>query len=187
MADVTRILNAIEQGDPRATEELLPLIYEELRLLAAQKIAQEPPGQTLQATALVHEAYIRLVGTEDKGWDNKGHFFKAAAEAMRRILVDKARRKQGIRHGGKHKKIDMNDALLAIEEPKDDILAVNEALDKLAKEDTKLAEVIKLRYFGGLTLDQIAAIMGIGRRTADRYWALGRAWLYQEITRTEKK
>jgi RNA polymerase sigma factor (TIGR02999 family) len=187
MADVTRILNAIEQGDPRATEELLPLIYEELRLLAAQKIAQEPPGQTLQATALVHEAYLRLVKIEAQNWDSRGHFFDAAAEAMRRILVDKARRKKSQRAGGKHKKIDLNDAFTAIEEPKDDILAVNEALDKLANEDTKLAEVIKLRYFGGLTLDQIAAIMGIGRRTADRYWALGRAWLYQEITQTEKK
>jgi RNA polymerase sigma factor (TIGR02999 family) len=181
MADVTQILNAIEQGDPRATEELLPLIYEELRLLAAQKMSQEPPGQTLQATALVHEAYLRLVKIEAQNWDSRGHFFAAAAEAMRRILVDKARRKKSKQAGGEHKKIDMNDAFLAIEEPKDDILAVNEALDKLAKEDAKLAEVIKLRYFGGLTLDQIAAIMGIGRRTADRYWALGRAWLYQEI------
>jgi RNA polymerase sigma factor (TIGR02999 family) len=187
MADVTRILNAIEQGDPRATEELLPLIYEELRLLAAQKMAQEPPGQTLEGTALVHEAYLRLVEIKAQNWDSRGHFFAAAAEAMRRILVDKARHKQGIRHGGKHKKIDLSDVFLAIEDPKDDILAVNEALDKLANEDSKLAEVIKLRYFGGLTLDQIAAIMGIGRRTADRYWALGRAWLYQEITQTEKK
>jgi RNA polymerase sigma factor (TIGR02999 family) len=185
MTDVTRILNAIEQGDPRATEELLPLIYEELRLLAAQKMAQEPSGQTLQATALVHEAYLRLVEIKAQNWDSRGHFFAAAAEAMRRILVDKARRKQGIRHGGKHKKIDVNDMFLAIEDPKDDILAVNEALDKLANEDSKLAEVIKLRYFGGLTLDQIAAIMGIGRRTADRYWALGRAWLYQEINQAE--
>jgi RNA polymerase sigma factor (TIGR02999 family) len=187
MADVTQILNAIEQGDPRATEELLPLIYEELRLLAAQKMAQEQPGQTLQATALVHEAYLRLVENEARNWDSRGHFFAAAAEAMRRILVDKARRKQGIRHSGKHKKIDLSDAFLAIEDPKDDILAVNEALDKLANEDSKLAEVIKLRYFGGLTLDQIAAIMGIGRRTADRYWALGRAWLYQEISQAENK
>ncbi|MHC4207797.1 MAG: sigma-70 family RNA polymerase sigma factor, partial [Planctomycetota bacterium] len=122
-----------------------------------------------------------------QNWDGRGHFFAAAAEAMRRILVDKARRKRGMRHGGKHKKIDMNDVFLTIEEPKDDILAVNEALDKLANEDSKLAEVIKLRYFGGLTLDQIAAIMGIGRRTADRYWALGRAWLYQEISQPENQ
>jgi len=185
MSDVTRILNAIEHGDAKAADELLPLVYEELRLLAAQKMSQELPGQTLQATALVHEAYLRLVGVEIHNWDSRGHFFAAAAEAMRRILVDKARRKQGIRHGGNHKKIDLNDVFLAIEDPKDDILAVNEALDKLADEDPKLAEVIKLRYFGGLTLNQIAVIMGIGRRTVDRYWVLGRAWLYQEITQAE--
>jgi RNA polymerase sigma factor (TIGR02999 family) len=185
MTDVTRILNAIEQGNAEATEELLPLVYEELRLLAAQKMSHEPPGQTLQATALVHEAYLRLVGAEAQNWDSRGHFFAAAAEAMRRILVDKARLKQSMRHGGKHKKINLSDVFLAIDDPKDDILAVNEALDKLANEDPKLAEVIKLRYFGGLTLDQIAAIMGIGRRTADRYWALGRAWIYQEITQVE--
>jgi len=185
MTDVTRILNAIEQGDAQATEELLPLVYEELRLLAAQKISQEPPGQTLQATALVHEAYLRLVGTEVRNWDSHGHFFAAAAEAMRRILVDKARRKLSMRHGGNHKKMELNDEFLAIEDPKDDILALNEALDKLAGEDPDLAEVIKLRYFGGLTFNQIAAIMGIGRRTVDRFWALGRAWLYQEITRAE--
>jgi len=187
MADVTQILNAIEQGDPRATEELLPLIYEELRLLAAQKMAQEPPGQTLQATALVHEAYLRLVKIDARNWDSRNHFFAAAAEAMRRILVDRARRKQSIRHGGNYKKIDMNGAFLAIEEPKEDILAVSEALDKLTEEDEKLAEVIKLRYFAGLTLEQIAAIMGTGRRTVDRYWALGRAWLYQEISRPENQ
>jgi len=181
MTDVTRILNAIEQGGAQATEKLLPLVYEELRFLAAQKMSQEPPGQTLQATALVHEAYLRLVGTEIRKWDSRGHFFSAASEAMRRILVDKARRKQSLRHGGKHKKINFSEVFLAIEDPKDDILAVSEALDKLTKEDPKLAEVIKLRYFGGLTLNQIAAIMGYGRRTVDRYWALGRAWLYQEI------
>jgi RNA polymerase sigma factor (TIGR02999 family) len=185
MTDVTRILNAIEQGDVKAADELLPLVYEELRLLASQKMAQEKPGQTLQATALVHEAYIRLVVDEIQKWDSRGHFFAAAAEAMRRILVDKARLKQSKRHGGNHKKVDLNDVFLAIEDPKDDILAVDEALDKLSNEDPKLADVIKLRYFGSLTLDQIASIMGIGRRTVDRYWALGRAWLYQEITQAE--
>ncbi len=185
MSDVTRILNAIEQGNAKAVDELLPLVYEELRLLAAQKMSQELPGQTLQATALVHEAYLRLVGAEAQNWDSRGHFFAAAAEAMRRILVDKARRKLSVRHGGNHKKRDLSDVFLAIEDPKDDVLAVNEALDKLANEDPRLAEVIKLRYFGGLTLNQIAAIMGIGRRTVDRYWALGRAWLYQEITQVE--
>ncbi|MHC4228433.1 MAG: sigma-70 family RNA polymerase sigma factor [Planctomycetota bacterium] len=186
MTDVTRILNAIEQGDAKAADKLLPLIYEELRLLAAQKMSQESPGQTLQATALVHEAYLRLVGAEVRNWDNRGHFFAAAAEAMRRILVDNARRKRSMRRGGRRQKVNLSDAFAVIEEPKEDILAVNEALDKLAGEDQKLAEVIKLRYFAGLTLDQIAAIMGIGRRTADRYWALGRAWLYQEIIQEDE-
>jgi len=181
MTDVTRILNAIEQGDANAADELLPLVYEQLRLLAAQKMSQESPGQTLQATALVHEAYLRLVGAEIRNWDSRGHFFAAAAEAMRRILVDNARRKRSMRRGGHRQKMNLSDAFVVIEEPKEDILAVNEALDKLAGEDQKLAEVIKLRYFAGLTLDQIATIMGIGRRTVDRYWALGRAWLYQEI------
>ncbi len=183
MADVTQILNAIEQGDAQAADKLLPLIYEELRILAAQKLSHEKPGQTLQATALVHEAYIRLVGEEERNWDSRGHFFAATAEAMRRILVDNARHKRSIRHGGHHQKVSLTGAFLSIEDPKDDLLVLNEALDKLANEDQKLAELIKLRYFAGLTLDQIAEIMGIGRRTADRYWALGRAWLYQEITR----
>jgi RNA polymerase sigma factor (TIGR02999 family) len=182
MSDVTRILNAIEQGDARATEKLLPLVYDELRLLAAQKMSQELPGQTLQATALVHEAYLRLVGVEAQSWDSRGHFFAAAAEAMRRILVDNARSKRSKRHGGDHHKVSLSEVFLAIEGPKDDILALNEALDKLANEDQKIAELIKLRYFAGLTLDQVAKIMGLGRRTVDRYWALGRAWLYQEIT-----
>ena len=185
MTDVTRILNALEQGDAKAADELLPLVYEELRLLAAQKMAQERPGQTLQATALVHEAYIRLVKGGDQDWHGRGHFFSAAAEAMRRILVDSARRKQSMRRGGHRQKINLSDAFLVIDDPKEDILAVNEALDKLAGEDQKLAEVIKLRYFAGLTLDQIATIMGIGRRTVDRYWALGRAWLYQEISQED--
>jgi RNA polymerase sigma factor (TIGR02999 family) len=182
MSDVTRILNAIEQGNTRDADKLLPLVYEELRLLAAQRLSKEPPGQTLQATALVHEAYIRLVGAEGQSWDSRGHFFAAAAEAMRRILIENARRKRSIRHGGHFQKVNLSDALLAIEEPKDDLLALNEALDKLAGEDEKLAELVKLRYFAGLTLDQIAKIMGITRRTADRHWALGRAWLYQEMT-----
>jgi RNA polymerase sigma factor (TIGR02999 family) len=185
MADVTRILNAIEQGDTQAAAKLLPLIYEELRVLAAQKMSHELPGQTLQATALVHEAYIRLVGEETSNWDSSGHFFAAAAEAMRRILVDNARRKRSIKHGGNRQNLSLTEDLLAIEDPKDDLLALNEALDKLANEDPKLAELIKLRYFAGLTLDQIAKMMGIGRRTADRYWALGRAWLYQEITQED--
>ena len=183
MTDVTRILNAIEKGDPRATEKLLPLVYDELRLLAAQKMSQEKPGQTLQATALVHEAYIRLVGTEAQNWDSRGHFFAAAAEAMRRILVDNARRKQSKRSGGDRQRISLSEASLAIEGPKEDILALDEALDRLANEDQRIAAVIKLRYFAGLALDQVADVMGLGRRTVDRYWALGRAWLYQEMTR----
>ena len=187
MADVTRILNAIEQGNAQAADKLLPLIYDELRILAAQKLSHEKPGQTLQATALVHEAYIRLVGEEDRNWDNRGHFFAAAAEAMRRILVDNARRKLSNKHGGHRQKINLSDAFLIVEDPKEDILAVSEALDKLANEDQKVAEVIKLRYFAGLTLDQIAIIMGIGRRTVDRYWALGRAWLYQEIIQEDDR
>ncbi|MHC4679821.1 MAG: ECF-type sigma factor [Planctomycetota bacterium] len=170
MSDVTRILNAIEQGDARVADELLPLVYEELRLLAAEKMSREKPGQTLQPA----------------NWDNRGHFFAAAAEAMRRILVEKARHKRSIRRGGDYKKVDLSEAFLAIEEPKDEILTVNEALNKLTNEDARLAEVIKLRYFAGLTLDQIAALTGIGRRTADRYWALGRAWLYREVTQQEK-
>jgi RNA polymerase sigma factor (TIGR02999 family) len=186
MSDVTRILNAIEEGDEKSSEKLLPLVYEELRLLAAQKMSQEKPGQTIQATALVHEAYIRLVGSEAKDWRSRGHFFAAAAEAMRRILVDNARRKRSLKHGGQSQKVKLSEAFLAIEGPKEDLLALNEALDKLAHEDEKLAELVKLRYFAGLTLEQTATIMDIGRRTADRYWALGRAWLYQEMTKAEK-
>ena len=182
MTDVTRILNALEQGDAKAADELLPLVYEELRLLAAQKMSQDKPGQTLQATALVHEAYIRLVGAEGQNWDGRGHFFAAAAEAMRRILVDNARRKASARHGGQSQKVSLSKAFLAVEGPREDLLALNEALDRLSAEDRKLAELVKLRYFAGLTLDQISTIMGIGRRTADRYWALGRAWLYQAMT-----
>jgi len=182
MNDVTRILNAIEQGDGRATDELLPLVYEELRVLAAQRLSHESPGQTLQATALVHEAYIRLIGFEDRNWDNHGHFFAAAAEAMRRILIDSARRKQSARRGGGHQKVDLDEAHLSIEQSKEDLLLLDEALNRLEQEDPQLAEVVKLRYFAGLTLEQVAKIMSIARRTVDRYWALGRAWLYQEMT-----
>lgn len=158
-------------------------MYEELRLLAAQKLSHERPGQTLQTTALVHEAYIRLIGSENQNWDSHGHFFMAAAEAMRRILIDNARRKQSVRRGGRHHKVDLNEAPLSTEGPKEDQLLLNEALDKLEHEDPQLAEVVKLRYFAGLTLEQVAKIMGVARRTVDRYWALGRAWLYQEMTR----
>lgn len=186
MADVTRILNAIEQGDPRATEELLPLVYEELRLLAAQKMSQEPPGQTLQATALVHEAYLRLVEAKDQSWNSRGHFFKAAAEAMRRILVDNARRKKSLRAGGEHQQIDIDQAglwalTLSDESSSEDLLALDEALERLSEMDPRNAELVKLRYFAGLSLDQVAKIEGVSRRTATRWWTYARAWLHREI------
>ena len=184
MADVTRILNAIEQGDPRATEELLPLIYEELRLLAAQKLSHELPGQTLQATALVHEAYLRLVGTEDQSWDNRGHFFKAAAEAMRRILIEHARRKRSHKRGGEQKRVELSEPLLiaADETALDEILALDEALEKLAKKDELKADLVKLRFYAGLTIEQSAKSLGISLTTAKTYWAYTRAWLLREIS-----
>lgn len=185
MSDVTRILNAIERGDARATDELLPLVYEELRVLAAQKLSHEPLGQTLQATALVHEAYVRLVGNDDQSWANRGHFFAAAAEAMRRILIERARRRRSLKHGGDLQRVDIEDVCLAARRQEDELLALNEALGRLALEDEKLAELVKLRYFAGLTHSQIAGIMGVTRRTVDRHWALARAWLYREITDSE--
>jgi RNA polymerase sigma factor (TIGR02999 family) len=184
MADVTRILNAIEQGDPRATEELLPLIYEELRLLAAQKLSHELPGQTLQATALVHEAYLRLVGTEDQSWDNRGHFFKAAAEAMRRILIENARRKRTNKRGGEQKRMELSEPLLiaADEAALDEILALDEALEKLAKKDKLKADLVKLRFYAGLTIEQSAKSLGISLTTAKTCWAYTRAWLLREVS-----
>ena len=183
MTDVTRILNAIEQGDARAADELLPLIYEELRFLAAQKMSRERPGQTLQATALVHEAYIRLVGAEGRDWKGRTHFFAAAAEAMRRILIENARRKGRLKRGGGQDRVEMQAADLVIKGPSDDVIALDEALTKLAQEDQIVADLVKMRYFGGLTLEQSAEILGIGRRTADRYWAYARAWLHKEIAK----
>ncbi len=183
MTDVTRILNAIEQGDAKAADELLPLVYEELRRLAGLKMSQEPPGQTLQATALVHEAYIRLVGTENQNWSSRGHFFAAAAEAMRRILIDNARRKQRRKHGGGHQRVELDDADVAIEGSSTDIIALDEALAKLAEEDPIKADLVKLRYFAGLTIEQAAKILEISRATADRYWSYARAWLFHEINK----
>ena len=180
MSDVTRILVAIEQGDARAADELLPVVYQELRRLAAQKLSHEQPGQTLQATALVHEAYIRLVGAEAQNWGGRAHFFAAAAEAMRRILIEKARRKQRRKHGGHHR-VHLDDADLAIQGPSDDLIALDEALAKLAKEDPVKADLVKLRYFAGLTIAQAAKILDISRATADRYWSYARAWLFHEI------
>jgi RNA polymerase sigma factor (TIGR02999 family) len=184
MSDVTRILSAIEQGDPSAGEQLLPLVYAELRKLAAQKLAQEKPGQTLQATALVHEAYLRLVDVEKaQQWDSRRHFFAAAAEAMRRILVEKARRKHSVKHGGQHSRIDLDSALLVSDEPCQDLLELDELLKQLAGADAPAAELVKLRFFAGLTGEQTAAVLGISPRAADLLWAYARAWLFERLQR----
>jgi RNA polymerase sigma factor (TIGR02999 family) len=181
MSDVTRILSAIEQGDPHAAEQLLPLVYDELRQLAAQKLAHEQPGQTLQATALVHEAYLRLVDVETpQRWDSRRHFF-AAAEAMRRILVENARRKRSAKHGGQRARIDLDEALLVGDEPHHDLLDLDELLDQLASADPRAAELVKLRFFAGLTGDQAAEVLGIAPRSADLLWAYARAWLFERL------
>jgi RNA polymerase sigma factor (TIGR02999 family) len=182
MNEVTRILSAIEQGDPHAAEQLLPLVYEELRQLAAQKLAQEKPGQTLQATALVHEAYLRLVGTEMvQHWDSRGHFFAAVAEAMRRILVENARRRRSEKHGGRLRRIDFDEIQTLAEPPAETLLALDEALDQLAAEDPVKAELVKLRCFAGLSHQDAAQALGISRATADRYWAYAKSWLYCKL------
>ena len=183
MNEFTRIINAIEQGDPKAADGLLPLVYEELRVLAAQKMAQEKPGHTLQATALVHEAYIRLAGSEAQNWNSRTHFFGAAAEAMRRILIENARRKKRLRRGGDKQRVEMQDADLTIDAPCDDLIALDEALTKLGEEDPAKADLVKLRYFAGLTLEQAAEMLGISRATADRYWSYARAWLFDQINK----
>jgi RNA polymerase sigma factor (TIGR02999 family) len=182
MSDVTRILSAIERGDAKATDELLPLVYEELRVLAAQKLSHEPPGQTLQATALVHEAYLRLVGDEPQSWQNRGHFFAAAAEAMRRILVEKARSRKCAKRGGGIERVDLNDALRAVEASPEGLLALDEALTSLGHEDPEAAELVKLAYFGGLSLEQAAEVLGISGRSAYRHWAFARAWLFKVVS-----
>jgi len=183
MTDVTRILNAIERGDAKATEELLPLVYEELRILAAQKLSHEAPGQTLQATALVHEAYIRLVGNEPRSWENRGHFFAAVAEAMRRILIDNARRKKSVKRGGDSHRVSLEDATLLVETniPVEELLALDEALERLAEKDKIKADLVKLRFFAGLTGEQAAQALGIASSTADDYWSYTRAWLCLEM------
>jgi RNA polymerase sigma factor (TIGR02999 family) len=183
MTNVTRILNAIEQGDARATEELLPLVYEELRRLAAQKMAQEKPGQTLQATALVHEAYIRLVEARDQNWSSRGHFFKAAAEAMRRILVENARRKQRLKRGGNRERLTLNEAAITTDRQDLDLLALDEALARLEAEDPEKASLVKLRYFAGLTTSQSAEILKVSLPTANRHWSYARSWLFREISK----
>lgn len=182
MSKVTQILTAIEKGDTKAANMLLPLVYEELRRLAAHKMSHELPGQTLQATALVHEAYIRLVSSEDRNWNSRTHFFSAAAEAMRRILIDNARRKHRLKRGGGKEKVDLEDAEIAIETSSEDIIALDEALTKLARQDKAKADLVKLRYFAGLTLEQSAEILGLSTTTAKRHWTYARAWLYRQIT-----
>ena len=184
MSDVTRILSAIEAGDPHAAEQLLPLVYDELRLLAAQKLAHEKPGQTLDATALVHEAYLRLVDTEKaQRWDSRRHFFAAAAEAMRRILVESARRKRRLKRGGDRVRQELDEADFVLAEPADDLLALDDALEQLGQLDSRKAELVKLRYFAGLTMPQAAEMLGISLSSAEKYWAYARTWLYRQITR----
>ena len=184
MNDVTRILQAAQHGDPKAAEELLPLVYDELRRLAAGRMAGEMSGHTLQPTALVHEAWLRLVGNQDKKWDGRAHFFGAAAEAMRRILIDRARRKRAVRHGGDQQQVDLEVVDVASPAEDDQLLAVSEALDKLAIEHKEEAELVKLRYFVGMTNDEAADALGISPRTAKYYWTHARAWLFREVSRT---
>ena len=181
VTDVTRILEALGRSDAGAAEELLPLVYDELRRLAAANLAHEAPGQTLQATALVHEAYLRLVGGVEPRFETRGHFFTAAAEAMRRILIDRARSKGRQKRGGNARRLELNELDLAAPPPDDDLLALDEALTKLEQEDRVKAELVKLRFFAGLSVEQAAAALGISRATADRYWSFARAWLFHEI------
>jgi RNA polymerase sigma factor (TIGR02999 family) len=182
MSEVTRILSAIEQGDPHAAEQLLPLVYDELRKLAAQKLAQEKPGQTLQPTALVHEAYLRLVGADPAPqWNGRGHFFGAAAEAMRRILVEQARHKKSAKAGGQHRRVDLPAECQAAPSRSFDLLALDEALDRLDRLDRRKAELVKLRYFAGLSLRAAAQALGIADSTADADWAYAKAWLRLEL------
>ena len=184
MNDVTRVLSSIEKGDSQAAEQLLPLVYDELRKLAAQRMAHENPGQTLQATALVHEAYVRLIDVKQvQHWNSRGHFFAAAAEAMRRILIDNARRKLRPKHGGASQRVALDEAVCLCCTPDDDLLALDEALAKLASREPVKAELVKLRYFAGLSLDEAAEALGISRATAKRYWTHARAWLRRELSR----
>jgi RNA polymerase sigma factor (TIGR02999 family) len=186
LSDITRILESIEHGDPKAADELLPLVYGELRKLAASRMANEAPNQTLQATALVHEAWLRLVGNSEPKFENRAHFFAAAAEAMRRILIDKARRKKAVRHGGDQQRVEFEGLEVAAPGDEDELLAVNEALDKLAAQNQIEAELVKLRYFVGMTMEEAAEVLGISARTADNYWAHARAWLFREIKAGQK-
>jgi len=186
LSDVTRILESIEDGDPKAADELLPLVYGELRKLAASRMANEAPNQTLQPTALVHEAWLRLLGNTDKKWNGRAHFFGAAAEAMRRILIENARRKSAARHGGGQARLDIQEIEISAAGTDDELLAVHEALDKLATRDRQKAELVKLRYFVGMTAAEAAEVLGISVPTADRWWNYSRAWLFEEIERQRK-
>jgi RNA polymerase sigma factor (TIGR02999 family) len=183
MSEVTQLLNEIDRGDPQAAEQLLALVYAELRRLAAKKLAQEKPGQTLQATALVHEAYLRLFDHEDKQqhWDNRGHFFAAAAEAMRRILIENARRKKRLKHGGELQRVDLLDDDLAVHDSPDELLALDQALTKLGEEDPTAAKLVNLRFFTGLSIDEAAEVLGCSRATAYRHWSYARAWIRCEM------
>ena len=180
-ADVTQLLHQIESGDPKAADELLPLVYAELRRLASAKMAREKPGQTLQATALVHEAWIRLSGSREQRWENRRHFFAAAAESMRRILVERARRRQRIRHGGDLERADIDEVEIASAPREDQLVAMDEALEKLEAEDPEKAQVVKLRYFVGMTNQETAESLGLSVATVERYWSFAKAWLFKEI------
>lgn len=184
MSDITRILGAIGSGTADATRELLPLVYDELRRLATARMAREAPGQTLQPTALVHEAWLRLGGDSQPNWQNRSHFFGAAAEAMRRILIDRARSKGRLRHGGEWQRLDIEQVTIAVEDADDTVLAVNEALDKLASQDGLKAEIVKLRYYVGMNHQEIADALGIAEPTVRRHWAFARSWLYAELKRS---
>jgi RNA polymerase sigma factor (TIGR02999 family) len=181
MSDVTQILERVEKGDGKAAEELLPLVYEELRRLAVAKMAQERPGQTLQPTALVHEVWLRLVRTPGQSWQNRAHFFRTAAECMRRILIDSARRKQQIRHGGGQRRVELEGLEIADDSDLQQLMDVNEALDRLAVQDSTKAEIVKLRFFGGLENQEIAELMGVSERTVERGWRFAKAWLLSEL------
>ena len=187
MSDVTRLLEAIQQGDPKAAEELLPLVYEGLRKLAAHKMSHDAAGHTLQPTALVHEAWLRLGGGAGAQFENRAHFFGAAAEAMRRILIDRARRKQARCHGGGQEHVDVHEMEIAAPQPDDEMLAVNDALEKFAREEPLKAELVKLRYFAGLTIEETAQVLGLSPATAKRHWVFARAWLYAEVQRARSE
>ena len=186
MNDVTRILEQLKKGDRHAADKLLTAVYQELRRLAARRLAQERPGQTLQATALVHEAYLRLVGDERAHWENRGHFFAAAAEAMRRILVEAARRTARLKHGGGRQRYDFDEADAIVLPDSTDLVALDEALEKLSREDPVKARLVELRYFAGLTVQQAGQVLGVSRATVDRYWTFARAWLYNEVSKGDE-